>query len=82
MTKQKTLIQTFINGRMVSTMYRMASTTIETWYFETLVWEWDDIKKQRGEMLDMRDSGGSKEIALDNHARIVEKIGSDIRWNY
>jgi len=61
------------NKYFVSTAYRRASTLEPMWYFETIVWEWNQKTRERGEMLDMEDSGIFNEQALENHFKICKK---------
>ena len=58
----------------ISTAYRRASTPQEIWYFETIVWEWNEKTRKRGKMLDMLDSGLSEKRALINHYDIINKL--------
>lgn len=70
------LIQTYLlNKYFISTIYRQCSAVnYDGWYFETIVWAWDGIKRERGEMLDMEDSGISEAVAITNHLKIIEKL--------
>jgi len=48
----------------------------DCWYFETMVWEWDDKTKQRGEILEQEDSGMSEDAAINNHLLIIKKLNN------
>lgn len=70
------LIQTYLNtpGRMISTMYRQSSAALNpSWYYETIIWEWDRSTKARGEMLHTEDSGGNAVTAHHRHATLVRR---------
>lgn len=69
------LINSYVDGKyFVSTAYRKASTAHEVWYFETIVWKWDNNTQKRGKMLEQRDSGLNQEFALINHFEIIKEI--------
>jgi hypothetical protein len=73
--KQYQLMCTYLKKRFfISTIYRESSTTEPMWYFETIVWEWDDKNKIRGAILEIEDSGFSEEMAIDNHLLIIKKF--------
>ena len=46
----------------------------DCWYFETMVWEWDDKTKTRGSIVEMDDSGIDEDMAMDNHLLMVKKM--------
>jgi len=46
------------------------------WYFETIAWEWDEITKKRGSIVEMEDSGISEEMAITNHLAILVKLNN------
>ena len=74
--KQYQLMCTYLKGKyFISTIYRKSSAMIEDcWYFETIVWDWDEKTKKRGSIVVMDDSGISEEMAMDNHLLIVKKL--------
>jgi len=74
--KQYQLMCTYLKGKyFISTIYRQSSAMIEDcWYFETIVWDWDEKTKKRGSIVGMDDSGISEEMAIDNHLLIVKKL--------
>lgn len=76
--KETTLIQSYVYRRwFVSTIYRRSSVAIESpasWYFETIVWEWNNKTKQREKMLSTDDSGSSQEQAMLNHINICSEL--------
>lgn len=75
MEKAYQLLCTYLKGKyFISTCYRQASTVETIWYYETIVWTWDSEKKERGEMIDMLDSGWGEELALKNHNTIVQEL--------
>jgi len=66
--KSYQLIASYVKRKYyISTIYRQASTDEPMWYFETIVWEWDNKTKKRGEMLEIDDSGTDEEQAIENH---------------
>jgi hypothetical protein len=71
------LLCTYLKGKyFISTIYRQSSAVTDTplWYFETMAWEWDNVTKERGQLLEMEDSGTYEEMALDNHFAMVNKL--------
>lgn len=67
------------NQYFISTIYRQASTIEVIWYFETMVWKWDNITKQRGtEIIEMEDSGYHEKYAIDSHMAMVKKLNDFI----
>jgi hypothetical protein len=60
----------------ISTIHRRSSAMLapDTWYYETLVWEWNYETKQRGAIVDQgyRDPM-SREGALEEHAAICAR---------
>jgi len=74
MEKEYQLICSYIKRKyFISTAFRRASTMEEMWYFETIVWEWDNETRKQGKMLDMEDSGIGEEMAFNNHCRLIKK---------
>lgn len=68
------LIQTYLNakGYFVSTAYRkFYSIYASGWYFETLVWEWDNKTGERENIVYQGDPGSIPEVAYARHAEIV-----------
>lgn len=66
---------TYLKGKyFISTIYRQASTIVEMWYFETIVWDWDDKTKERGSILELEDSGTYEDQAISNHCLLVKKM--------
>ena len=63
-------IATYIRDRVVSTAWRRCSApeAYDSWYQETIVWEWDGEKRERGAMLDCRQGG------LSHHLDLVRRI--------
>jgi hypothetical protein len=74
--KQYQLMCTYLKGKyFISTIYRESSAMIQDcWYFETMVWEWNDKTRERGSIIEMDDSGISEEQAMDNHLLMVKKM--------
>ena len=73
--KQYQLMCTYLKSKyFISTIYREASTLEPMWYFETIVWEWNDKTRERGSIVEMDDSGIDEEIAMDNHLLMVKKM--------
>ena len=71
------LMCTYLKGEFfISTIYRQASTIEPMWYFETMVWKWDEKTKTRGEILEIEDSGISEEIAIENHLELCKKMNN------
>jgi hypothetical protein len=72
----ESLIQSYIPGFFVSTIYRQSSAAMAyaPWYYETIVWEWDAHDKERGAMLDQQDSGSCISVALRSHADICAAL--------
>jgi len=72
------LIQSYVRRKyFVSTAYRKSSVSTEPpvpWFFETIVWEWDEETRHIGKMLYMEDSGSFERKAFENHFRICEKL--------
>ena len=74
MNESHTLIQTYLRRKyFISTIFRRASTPQEIWYYETIVWEWDNETKERGAILDSMDSGRTETLAIINHAELYNK---------
>jgi hypothetical protein len=58
--KKPGIIQSYIRNRwMVSTIYRSSSAALapDTWYYETIVWEWDIGTRERGKQLSCEEGG-------------------------
>ena len=73
------LLCTYLKNKyFISTAYRRASTYDAMWYFETIVWEWDDKTKVRGKMLETKDSGPFESYAIKSHMDIVQKLNNPI----
>ena len=69
------LIQSYVEEKwFVSTIHRESSTIPPMWYYETIVWEWNAKTRKREEMIYQGDSGSSKNIALENHLTICDKL--------
>ena len=69
------LIQSYLLDKyFISTIYRKASTVEVMYFYETIVWEWDSIKKKRGQILDSHDSGSYVQKALVSHYHICLEI--------
>ena len=72
------LIQTYLTkpGRMISTMYRQCSAMLNpySWYYETIVWEWERSTKERGAILHTEDSGSVADAAHRRHAELIRRI--------
>lgn len=70
------LIQSYIKDRyFVSTIHRRSSAMElrGSWYYETIVWEWDVKTRERGKMLDQHDSGVGESFAIGNHCGICKE---------
>ncbi len=46
----------------------------DSWYFETMIWEWDGKKPDRGPIVEMGDSGINENMAIENHCLWVRKM--------
>jgi len=69
------LIASYVKQKyFISTIYRRASTMEEMWYFETIIWEWNNKTRERGKIIEMDDSGISEDMALDNHCAWAKKF--------
>ncbi len=69
------LICSYVKNKFfVSTAYRKASTLEPMWYFETIVWEWNQKTKERGKILVQDDSGFHEDFAFSNHIEIIQKL--------
>ena len=68
------LIQSYVKNKyLVVTRYRLASNQ-QDWHFETVVWEWYADTKQRGNLVDVIDSGLSEISALGHHSSICNDL--------
>ena len=68
--KAHSLIQSYVMRKyFVSTAYRRSSAAVSPppWYYETIIWEWDDKKRECGEMKAVMDSGRTPKVALRSH---------------
>ena len=68
--KAHSLIQSYVMRKFfVSTAYRQSSAAVSSppWYYETIIWDWDDRKSSRGEMKAVMDSGRTPKVALKSH---------------
>jgi len=73
--KSYQLIASYVKQKyFISTIYRQASTIEPMWYFETIIWEWDNKTKERGKILEMEDSGTGEEQAIENHCAWAKKF--------
>lgn len=75
--KEHNLIQSYYQRKhFISTGYRQSSAMLDPapWYYETIVWEWDQETRKRGKMIFMEDSGRYIENALKNHFNIIDRI--------
>lgn len=76
--KEYQLICSYVKHKYyVSTAYRKSSAVCHSddfWYFETMVWEWDDKTKKNGEWLEQRGGALTEERALEIHFEEVEKL--------
>lgn len=72
------LISTYLptKGVNISTGYRESSICTQTppWYFETIVFEFDPMTRERGKILHMQDSGDSEFVAFTSHMQLVERV--------
>lgn len=74
--KSEKLIQTYVwheDGRafFVSTINRDASTLEPMTFAETLIWEWDEVKRERGKLI------GEAEDITDSiyvHCEIIKRL--------
>jgi len=77
MDKEHSLIQSYVIRKwFVSTAHRQSSAAINDppWYYETIVWEWDNEKKERGKMIAMSDGKYAKKSALKQHFGICMNL--------
>ena len=75
------LIQSYVQDYyFVSTAYRRSSAALapDQWYYETIVWNWNPKTRERGEIVDSRDSGMNRTTALACHAAICASLASDL----
>lgn len=71
------LTQTYLNakGYFISTAYRKSSVIYAPgWYFETIVWTWNNKTKMREKIVYYGDSGSMPEVAYARHAEIVSRL--------
>lgn len=79
MNKPYQLICSYLKDKYyISTIYRMASTYVEMWFYETAVFEWDKKTRTKGELISIEDSGSSEETALYKHLSIIKKLNDSI----
>lgn len=75
--KEHNLLQTYLprNGYFVSTAYRESSMMIpDVWYYETLVWTYDETTKKTGDLIYSNDAGSWGDSAFDFHQNICQKL--------
>jgi len=75
--KPHKLIQSYLQeGYFISTVYLQSSAPINTpsWYYETIVWEWDKDTRERGKIIEMEDSTSYPDTALKSHFNIAQKL--------
>lgn len=79
--QQYQLMCTYLKGKyVISTIYRQSSAMVEDlWYFETIVWDWDDKTKTRGSMIEMKDSGFDEDMAIESHLAVVKSMNGSIK---
>lgn len=79
----KTLIQTYVfyssetqedKAFFVSTIDRESSSMYSHRYAETIVWEWDNSTKKRGDLIHM---GEGMQGSIRTHFNICEKLYKD-----
>ncbi len=68
------LVQSYTDKYFISTAFRKASTMIEMWHFETIVFHWDKKTRKTGGIHEMQDSGISSLTAFENHYSLVKKL--------
>ncbi len=71
---EHTLIQSYVARRwFVSTAYRQSSAALNPcWYYETIVWEWDQKTRKRGNLIFTDGGSSAPVIAMRYHAKICE----------
>lgn len=73
-----TLIQSYVGGYFVSTIYRRSSSMFGGMYYETMVWDWDDKTKKRGNQVfietNSRTDPSYRAAALVHHAEVCAKL--------
>ena len=73
--KEYNLISSYLlNKYNISTGYRQGSDIYGTWYFETIIWEWDDKIKDRGKMITIEYSGKNIKTALAAHFSLINEL--------
>jgi len=75
--KEYQLICSYVKHEyFISTAYRKSSALSQPpmWYFETMVWEWDNKTKETREWLNQVMSGVTEEQALESHFGIIGKL--------
>ena len=76
--KEHKLIQSYVIEKyFISTAYRRCSAVLapNLWYYETIVWKWDQETRKRGHILDSQDSGSYPEMALRMHCELCAEYG-------
>lgn len=73
--KEYNLISSYVmNKYNVSTAYRQGTDLYGTWYFETIIWEWDEKTKDRGAMITIEYSTKNRKTALEAHFSLVKEL--------
>ena len=79
--REYNLLQTYLRtmGYLVSTGYRQSSAMVNDppWYFETLVWEWNNETKETDRILYSENSGSTQNEAFRQHQIICRKLWND-----
>ena len=59
----------------VSTAYRKSSAIDRSWYFETIVWDFDVEKNKRGHIVEMEGEGEP----IKQHYDVVKKLLTNLK---
>ena len=74
----KKLIQSYVLDKyFISTIHRQSSALVDepyNWYYETIVWEWDAVKRKMGDLIFTMSSGMLADQALENHFSLCRKV--------
>lgn len=65
------------NAFFISTMWRKSSAD-DSYFFETIVWEWDSLSKKNGHIVEMADSGTDEDTAIESHFSIVKRFNLNL----
>ena len=76
--KEHNLLQTYLRkrGYLVSTGYRQCSAmgASDIWYYETLVWTWDEETRKSDRLVWSTDAGSHPDKATKSHLETCAKL--------